>query len=337
MYQPLPLAISPSALRRMAKRYVRRKYGFRATAGEVVLDRIGWLEPIWHRGTSGTVAMRYQGTTIYVEVDRKAGVMQCTDTYQAQEFVPRIVGPLERQLSGVDSLVTARYGGLAFPGCYVGMGIRTFEDLVAQGGIEVCVSACGLDASNVCGLDLSHLGPSAKVGVFVWRSHRVVDAAYMPNDPMSVSDADTIYLSDYHRYRDGTWTHRAYEHIDCKSVSFAYPANLGIRVTPATVATEDEADANATSPWYELSTSGDQETRVMVFAHQREQGRQARMELIYPEVRGASTFAKNIPSYAGSQSRSPAIDDYPYHTFVWLNITSKKGYVLRGPVIVRIC
>lgn len=350
VHQLLPLAIGLGAsylighggtnetkLRRVAKSYIKRKYGFSAKAGEVMLDSIGWLEPKWHKGRSGVVTMTYEGTTFYVMADRKAGVTACTDTYQKQEFTARILDPLKQQLANVYFHVSARYGDLRFPGGYVGLNVNTFEDLVAQGGIEVCVSAYGLDESTIRGLDFSHLGANVEVGVFCWRNRKAVDAAYAPYNIAIASDTDTIYLTDHYRLKDGSWTHKTYEQLEAADVSFAYPAGLDVRIVPTVVnAGDDNLSTPATSAWYELSTTSDQEIRVMVFPHVTETNRTIKLQLWNPSTGELTQSATDIPSYLDDHTTSPAIIDFPYHTCVWLNLTSKKGWVQRGPKTIRI-
>ena len=324
-------------LRRMATEYVKRKYGFRAKAGRVGTMSIGWLEPTWHKGKSGYVEMTYEGKAFYVRASLLARTDDCTDTYQLDEFAERIIGPLKSFLGREDLHASVQYGGRDFGGCYLGMDVATFEDLVDHiGGIEVTVSTYGLSESLVAQLDLSYLGKNPRVGIYDWHDNRVVEAGYTPASPIQPSDGDIICLRSHYCFANGTWTHRRYQRYDGEGVTFAYETGLGIEIAlfdAELTAPEDEA---ARSPWYRLSISSEVETRVIVFPHETSPDMEMRIQLYDPAKQELSNGFGVLPYYGNFEGQDALVTKWPYHGAVWLNLTYKDGHVNHTPQVVRI-
>ncbi|MBR3158668.1 MAG: hypothetical protein IKG18_04500 [Atopobiaceae bacterium] len=324
-------------LRRMAVEYVKRKYGFRAKAGRVGTMSIGWLEPKWHKGKSGYVEMSYEGKTFYVRASLRARTDQCSDTYQMREFADRIIGPLRDSLEYAGLCAHVQYGDRDFGGCYLGMDVTSFEDLVRSvGSIEVTVSAYGLDESRIAQLDLSYLGESPRVGIYDWEDVRVVEAGYTPVSPRNASDGDIIRLRDHYFYADGTWTHRRYQRYDGEGVTFAYDADLGIEVVPFDVEATSAEDGNARSPWYRLSIASEEETRVIVFPHETSPDVKMRIQFYDLRTHQFSDGFGDLPYYGNFEGQDALADEWPYHGAVWLNLTYKNGTVDGAPKVIRI-
>ena len=324
-------------LQRMARAYVKRKYGFKARASRVQTMAIGWLEPTWHKGKSGYVEMTYGKTSFHVRADLRSGTDSCSDTYQMREFTERILGPIRDGLACDKLCATVRYGDRDFGGSYLGLGVKSFEDLVRDiDNVEVVVSTHGLDHSRIDRLDLSYLGQKPRVGIYDWEDASVVEAGYTPFGEVQASDGDTICLLDHFLFLDGTWTRRSYRRFHGEGVTFAYRADLGVEVAPIDVDVPEDEAIVARSPWYELSASCEEETRVIVFPHETSPGIEMHIQLYDPAARKLLDGFGGLPYYGNFEKQDPLPDKWPYHGAVWLNLTYKDGTVDRAPKVARI-
>ena len=324
-------------LRRMAVAYVERKYGFRAKAGDVGTMSIGWLEPAWNKGKSAYVQMSYGGTTFHVRASLLGRVDECTDTYQMEEFAKRILAPIREGLGCENLCAVVHYGGRDYGGSYLGMGVRSFEDLVENvGGIELTASTYGVDRSRIERLDLSYLGENHCVGIYEWDNAGVVESGYTPFGPVQPSDGDTVCLREHFLHAGGSWTHRSYRHFDGRGVTFAYRADLGIEIAPTDVGTTCAEDEVARSPWYRLSTACDEQTRVIVFPHETSPDVKMQIQFYDLSTCEISDGFGPLPYYGEDEGHDLFPSKWPYHGAVWINLTHRDGTVDRGPQVVRI-
>ena len=327
------LAPRTAKLKNMAVRYVEAKYGFVAKATDVTVDGIGWLEPAWNKGKSGRVEMSYNGRTFYVYADLDEDVRDCSDTYQEEEFVEAITNIVQDELSCERLCVTMDFG-TANTLHYLGIDVQTIEDLLKKGNIDVRVSAYGLDSSKVANFDTTRLGANPKIGIYCWKDPSIVDAGYTPQNSVSLADSDTIGLTDHYFFLEGAWTCRPYAQYEDDTVAFAYRADLGVEIEQTTIEANNDL-GTAGSPWYRISTSSNEEQRVMVFPRETAPGNKMRMQFYYADTGEIHTSTTDI-GYYGSETAPPHVSAWPYHSFVWLNLTSKKGTVDSRPQVIRI-
>ena len=326
-----------SRLRRMAVAYIKHKYGFNAKAGAVHVMSIGWLEPKWHKGKSAYVVMSYKDTTFHVRASLLARMDECSDTYQMAEFTECILAPIRAALDCEELCATVQYGARDYGGCYLGTTVTSFEDLVSSiGHIEVTVSAHGIDESRIARLDLSYLGANPRIGIYEWEDSGVVKAAYTPASLIQPSDGDTICLRDHFFYAEGAWKHRGYRRFHGTGVTFAFETGIGIEVAPFDMEATTAEDETALSPWYRLSASGKQQTRVIVFPHETSPDVKMRIQLYETQTNEFSHGLESIPFYGDDASQSPFTPQWPYHAAVWLNLTYKNGAIDRAPQVVRV-
>ncbi len=326
---------SPRArkLQSMAVTYVKEKYGINAKAEDVSVDAVGWLEPAWNKGKSGLVAMTYEDRTFYVRVDLDAGVEACTDTYLQQDCIERFERIVQEELACERLCVEASYGPSSYSQ-YVGIDIKSFDDVVEAGNIELRVSAYGLDGGRVERFDTSRLGPNPKIGIYNFKDPKVVDAGYVPMGSVNLADGDLVCLTDHFFFLDGVWTHHPYAQFEGEGVTFGYRADLGVEIAPAEVDASDD-DAPATSAWYQLRSTTSEEQRVLVFPQVDEPDRKMRLQAYDPLTKEVTTFSSDI-AYYGTKSAPPHLLEWPYHTAIWLNLTYKDGTVDREPQIIRV-
>ena len=321
-------------LKSMAVTYVKEKYGIKAKAEDVSVDAIGWLEPVWNNGKSGLVAMTYEGKTFYVRVDIGAGVEACTDTYLQQDCNERIESIVKEELACERLCVEASYGPDSYSQ-YVGIDIKSVDDVLEAGNIEVRVSAYGLDAGRVERFDTSRLGPNLRIGIYNFKDPKVVDARYVPMGSVDPTDGDLVCLLDHFYLLDGVWTHHPYTQFEGEGVTFGYRADLGVEIVPAKIDASDSGSAPATSAWYEVRSTTGEEQRVLVFPQVDKPDYKMRLQFYDPLTKEITTSSSDI-AYYKTESAPPHILECPYHTFVWLNLTYKDGTVDRGPQIIRI-
>ena len=327
------LAPRTAKLKNMAVEYVEAKYGFTAKATDVTVDGISWLEPSWNKGKSGRVKMSYDGKTFYVQVYLNEGVRDCTDTYQEEEFVEYLTDIVQDELS-CERLCATMDFGVGNTLHYLGIDVLTIDDLLKRGNLDVRVSTFGLDHSKVASFDTTRLGANPKIGIYCWKDSSIVDAGYTPQNSVSLADSDTISLTDHYYFLDGAWTHHPYEQHEDETVAFAYRADLDVEIAQTTVETDEDSES-ASSPWYRLSTSSSEEQRVLVFPREPTSGREMCLQFYNAETGEITTSTTNI-GYYGNETAPPHVSAWPYHTFVWLNLTYKDGTVDSRPQVIRI-
>ena len=324
-------------LRRMAVAYIKRKYGFNAKAGAVHVMSIGWLEPKWHKGKSAYVEMSYKDTTFHVRASLRSHTDDCSDTYQMAEFTEHILAPIRATLGCEEFCATVQYGARDYGGCYLGMDVTSFEDLVNSGGrIEVTVSTHGIDEPRITRLDPSPLGANPRIGIYEWEDSGIVKAKYTPASHFQPSDGDTICLRNHFLFAEGVWKHRGYRHYHGSGVTFAFETGIGIEVAPFDMEATTTEDETAISPWYRLSASGEQQTRVIVFPHETSPDVKMRIQFYDTQTNEFSHGLESIPFYGDDASQSSFTPQWPYHVAVWLNLTYKNGAVDRTPKVVRV-
>lgn len=320
-------------LQNMAVNYVEAKYGFTARATDVVEDGVSWLEPAWNKGKSGEVEMSYDGKTFYVRADLDAGMQGCSDTYQEEEFTERITNIVRDELS-CEQLCTSMDFGVGNTLHYLGIDVLTIDDLLKKGDLDVRVSTYGLDHTKVASFDTTRLGTNPKIGIYCWKDSSLVDAGYVPQNSVSLADSDTISLADHYYYLDGAWTHHPYAQFEDDMVAFAYRADLGVEVERTDIEADD-GSGSARSPWYRLSASSSEEQRVIVFPRETAPDSKLCLQFYDADTGEINTSTTGIGYYA-SETTPPHVNAWPYHTFVWLNLTYKDGTVDSRPQVIRI-
>lgn len=177
----------------------------------------------------------------------------CSDTYQEQEFVEAITNIMRDELS-CERLCASMDFGVGNTLHYLGIDVRTIDDLLAKGDIDVRVSAYGLDPSQVASFDTTRLGANPKIGIYSWKDPSIVEAGYTPQNSVNLADSDTIGLTDHCYCLDGAWTCHPYAQYEDDMVAFAYRADLGVQIARTTVEADDDPGLVG-SPWYRISTS----------------------------------------------------------------------------------
>ena len=306
-------------MKKLAEKYVKEKYGFRAKAGRVSTDGVSWLTPVWEKSKAGLVEMTYEGKTFVVHANIELGADHCTDNYMEDEFCSRLSSYLEDTIVCEDMETVVAYT----EGNYkhmVGKDVKSFDDLLNDEKIpfiSVYMYTYGLDTGSTAAIDLSAAPGVTDFALHDWNDPSVVHSEYKP---VSSPHMDALMHRYYAEWAaDDSMTGEnipltGYVQLREGYLNIAYEDTASIEISE--YAGSPQSDRRGATPWYEIRNSGGKASVLIAFS-----GDAADYEknMCYCEFAGSDDY----PAYMGYNEHDEYIDKY-----FFINKTIDEGETL---------